>query len=207
MIHGETRHTAREWRLMIAPSGHGRRRPLSSPRGSGSHADWPYHLIFGQLTRHFPQNPGNGVNDSIQPGSPEAIGRFRCAPGVRVVPNGIRSGDLAFFQVVPTQRSHRDDASDRSNTYAGVGFGRSSSTSRRTLSSSPFDTATSVTWRMTLRPWRPTLAPIFTGFSAQAGQRPRLRHLRHRQRAQEVARIVGERVQVQPHGVGGERAA
>ena len=41
---------------------------------------------------------------------------------------------------------------------------------------------------------------------AQAGQRPRLRRLRHRQRAHEVAEVVGERMELEADGVGGEGA-
>ena len=41
----------------------------------------------------------------------------------------------------------------------------------------------------------------------QAGQRPVLDRLGRRQRAQEVAEIVGERMKLKPHGVGGERPA
>ena len=41
---------------------------------------------------------------------------------------------------------------------------------------------------------------------SQAGQRPRLRRLRHRQRAHEVAEVVGERMELEADGVGGEGA-
>jgi hypothetical protein len=41
----------------------------------------------------------------------------------------------------------------------------------------------------------------------QAGQRPVLDRLGRRQRAQEVADIVGERVKLKPDGIGGERPA
>ena len=41
----------------------------------------------------------------------------------------------------------------------------------------------------------------------QARQRPVLDRLGRRQRAQEVAEIVGERMKLEPHGVGGERPA
>ena len=41
---------------------------------------------------------------------------------------------------------------------------------------------------------------------AQAGQRPRLRRLRHRQRAHEVAEVVGQRMQLEAHGISGERS-
>jgi hypothetical protein len=42
---------------------------------------------------------------------------------------------------------------------------------------------------------------------SQAGQRPRLRGLRHRQRPQEIAEIVGQRVELKADGVGGEGTA
>ena len=42
---------------------------------------------------------------------------------------------------------------------------------------------------------------------AEAGQRPRLRRLRHRQRTHEVAEVVGERVEPETHGIGGEGPA
>jgi hypothetical protein len=41
----------------------------------------------------------------------------------------------------------------------------------------------------------------------QAGQRPMADRLGCRQRAQEVAEIVGQRVKLEPHGVGVERPA
>ena len=41
----------------------------------------------------------------------------------------------------------------------------------------------------------------------QAGQRPVFDRLRRRQRAQEVAEIVGERMKLKPDRVGGERPA
>ena len=42
---------------------------------------------------------------------------------------------------------------------------------------------------------------------AQAGQRPRLRGLRHRQRAHEITDIIGERVELKTHGIGSEGPA
>src|SRR5271169_3042526 len=42
---------------------------------------------------------------------------------------------------------------------------------------------------------------------AQAGQRPRLRRLRHCQRPHEIAEIVGQRVELEADVVGGEGAA
>ena len=42
---------------------------------------------------------------------------------------------------------------------------------------------------------------------AQAGQRPRFRRLGHCQRAHEVAKVVGERMELKADGVGGEGSA
>ena len=42
---------------------------------------------------------------------------------------------------------------------------------------------------------------------AQRGHRPLLDFVGQRQSAQEVAEIVGQRVQLQPNGIGGEAAA
>src|SRR3954452_17977429 len=42
---------------------------------------------------------------------------------------------------------------------------------------------------------------------AQAGQRPRLRRLRHRKRPHEIAEVVGKRVELKAYRVGGEGAA
>ena len=41
----------------------------------------------------------------------------------------------------------------------------------------------------------------------QTRQRPVLDRLRRRQRAQEIAEVIGERMKLQPHRVGGERPA
>ena len=41
----------------------------------------------------------------------------------------------------------------------------------------------------------------------QARQRPVLDRLRRRQRAQEIAEVVGERMKLEPNGIGGERPA
>src|SRR6516225_8950833 len=42
---------------------------------------------------------------------------------------------------------------------------------------------------------------------AQAGQRPRLRRLGHRQSSHEIAEVVGERMELKTNGVGGEGTA
>ena len=51
------------------------------------------------------------------------------------------------------------------------------------------------------------MAPNLGQLLAQAGQRPRLRGLRHRQRPHEVAEIIGQRVELEADGVGSEGAA
>ncbi len=51
------------------------------------------------------------------------------------------------------------------------------------------------------------LGSNFDEFFPQAGQRPLLDRLRHSQRPHEVGEIVGQRMKLKPHGVGGERAA
>ena len=42
---------------------------------------------------------------------------------------------------------------------------------------------------------------------AQAGQRPRFRRLGHRKRPHEIAKLVGQRVELKTDGVGGEGTA
>ena len=42
---------------------------------------------------------------------------------------------------------------------------------------------------------------------AQAGQRPRFRRLRHRQRAHEIAQVVRKGMKLKTNGIGGEGAA
>ena len=42
---------------------------------------------------------------------------------------------------------------------------------------------------------------------AQAGQRPRLRRLGHRQRSHEVAEVVSEHMKLKADGIGGEGTA
>jgi len=47
----------------------------------------------------------------------------------------------------------------------------------------------------------------FDQLLAQAGQRPRLRRVRHRQRAHEVAEVVGQHMEPQADGIGSEGTA
>ncbi len=64
-----------------------------------------------------------------------------------------------------------------SPAYAGAGLRRRSSIRRRIFRNSSLGTATSANWNVTYRPWRTTLAPIFTSLdwlcrsSPQRGQR------------------------------------
>jgi hypothetical protein len=51
------------------------------------------------------------------------------------------------------------------------------------------------------------LRPDFYQLLAQAGQRPSLRRLRHRQRPREVAELVGRHMELEPDGIGGEGPA
>jgi hypothetical protein len=48
------------------------------------------------------------------------------------------------------------------------------------------------------------LGSNFDEFFPQAGQRPLLDPLRQSQRPQEIAEIVGQRMKLKPHGVGGK---
>jgi len=56
-------------------------------------------------------------------------------------------------------------------------------------------------WNVTARPWRTTLPPIFTKRSCNVivGQ---CDGLRQRQATQEIARVVGHRLQLEPHRIG-----
>src|SRR5262249_41958862 len=57
-------------------------------------------------------------------------------------------------------------------------------------------------WKITERPSRTTFAPILMRWSAIL-----LDRLQRRQRAQEIAEVVGERMKLEPHRIGGERSA
>jgi hypothetical protein len=50
------------------------------------------------------------------------------------------------------------------------------------------------------------LGPDLNQFLAQAGQRPWLRRLGHRQRSHKVAEVVGQHMQLETHRIGGERS-
>ena len=69
------------------------------------------------------------------------------------------------------------------------------------------DTATSAIWNVTYRPWLTTLTPILISVSPQAGERPRLRRLAHRQRPHEITEVVGKRMELKADGIGGKGAA
>jgi hypothetical protein len=68
------------------------------------------------------------------------------------------------------------------------------------------DTATSAIWNAT---WRQSLRPgaDLDQFLAQTGQRPLLDPLGHRQGSHEVAKVVGESMELKAGGVCGEGAA
>jgi hypothetical protein len=57
------------------------------------------------------------------------------------------------------------------------------------------DTATSAIWNVTEQSWLTTLAPILITIPPQAGKRPRLDRLGHRQRRHEFVNVVGEGVE------------
>src|SRR5262249_16170150 len=63
--------------------------------------------------------------------------------------------------------------------------------------------AISAIWK---RPWLTTFAPILISLSFKV-VRPVLDRVRRRQHAQEIAEVVGERMKLEPHCVGGERSA
>ena len=67
--------------------------------------------------------------------------------------------------------------------------------------------ATSAIWKAIERPWLTNLRADLDRLFLQARQRPVFDRLRRRQRAQEIAEIVGERMKLETHGVGRERSA
>ena len=73
---------------------------------------------------------------------------------------------------------------------------RSSAISRRISASSVLGTATSAIWKAKYRPWLTTFAPILISFSFQARQRPVRDRLGRRERAQEVAEVIGQGVKL-----------
>src|SRR6476620_8206317 len=68
------------------------------------------------------------------------------------------------------------------------------------------DTATAAIWNV-IAAMADDLRTDLDQLLAQAGQRPRLRRFGHRQRPHEIAQVVGEGMELKPHGVGGEGAA
>jgi hypothetical protein len=95
---------------------------------------------------------------------------------------------------------------------------RLGSTSRRSPWSKPVDhlknAPEQITRHRDLRHFEGHVAPVDDELRAdlhepfpQAGQRPFLDAVRQRQHPQEVCKIVRKRVELQPHGVGGERTA
>ena len=65
----------------------------------------------------------------------------------------------------------------------------------------------SAIWSVIDLPCHTIPARIFYQLVAQRRQRPLLHLVGHRQSAQEVGEVLGQRVQLQPHGVGGEAVA
>ena len=66
---------------------------------------------------------------------------------------------------------------------------------------------TSAIWKAMPRPWLMTLAPILISFSFRLDSDQSLIGSGVRQRPQEIAEIVCQRMKLEPHGVGGERPA
>src|SRR5262249_18635193 len=66
--------------------------------------------------------------------------------------------------------------------------------------------ATSAIWKITWRPWLTTFAPILISLSFRLVSDQSLIGLRRRQRAQEIAEVVGERMKLEPHRIGGRHA-
>jgi hypothetical protein len=69
------------------------------------------------------------------------------------------------------------------------------------------DTVTSAIWNVMKRAWLVTFAPILISFSRRLVSDHGSAALGHRQRAHEVARVVGQRMEREADGVGGEGAA
>src|SRR5215510_39118 len=67
--------------------------------------------------------------------------------------------------------------------------------------------ATSAIWKITLAAVAHYLRADLDQLVLQTRQRPVLDRLRRRQRAQEIAEIVGEGMKLEPHRVCGERSA
>src|SRR5271157_2196270 len=90
---------------------------------------------------------------------------------------------------------------DHRASHAGAGgCGRSSAIIRKISWNICRGMATSAVWKATLRADLDQLL-------LRARQRPILDRRRRRQRAQEIAEIIGERVKLKPHRIGGERRA
>ncbi len=66
--------------------------------------------------------------------------------------------------------------------------------------------ATSAIWKATWRPWLTTFAPLLISFSLRLVSDQSLIGSGRRQRAQEITKIIGERMKLKPDGVGGEDA-
>src|SRR5262245_15949420 len=67
--------------------------------------------------------------------------------------------------------------------------------------------ATSAIWKINIAAVAHHLRADLDQLVLQTRQRPVLDRLRRRQRAQEIAEVVGERMKLEPHRIGGERSA
>jgi hypothetical protein len=77
---------------------------------------------------------------------------------------------------------------------------------RRMSANSDRGTATSANWNTTYRPWRTILAPILTSFLRSVVS-DQCSTSSEGQRAHEVGQVVGQGVELEPHGVVAERMA
>jgi hypothetical protein len=95
------------------------------------------------------------------------------------------------------------------DAHAGSGGdrGRRSAISRRMLANSVLGTATSAIWKGDIAAVGHDLRADLDQLLFQAGQRPVLDWLGRRQRAQEVAEVVGERMELKSDRIGDERPA
>src|SRR5215472_13223333 len=67
--------------------------------------------------------------------------------------------------------------------------------------------ATSAIWKATYRPWLTTLAPILISFSLRVVSDQSLIGSGVASVRRKIAEVVGERMKLEPHRIGGERSA
>ena len=104
-----------------------------------------------------------------------------------------------FGRASPADR--RAGYRDGDPQHRAGGDGRSAAIALRISWNRARGTATSAIWKITERPWRTILAPIFTSRSRSVVIDHSLDLLGQRQGAEEVGEVVGQRVQLQPHGI------